>query len=345
MPSILERLTEWAKSKGTLMAEARMHKKEAPWGISLANMLVINRVKKVLGLDCSKINLVTSAPMKPATLAYFKALDIPIVNIYGMSECAGPETTSRPGKFAEDSIGYGFDETDVKIDVRHKTVGGQDNEGEICWRGRNVFIGYLKNSKATRETLDADGYLHSGDLGTKDDKGFIRITGRIKEIIITAGGENVAPVLIEDSLKGICPIISNVMVIGDERKYLTALITFKVDVDMIEGMAVPTNKLTSIVKTFLKTELGVSDVTTSEEAIANEKIMKYLEEKINENNKLAISRAQHIRKFKVLSNDFSLGNGDLTTTLKLKRKVVQQKHKDLIEQMYNEDQCRPSAKL
>jgi len=104
-------------------------------------------------------------------------------------------------------------------------------EGEICMRGRHIMMGYLKNDKATRETLDPEGYLHSGDLGVITDKGFLKITGRIKELIITAGGENVAPVPIEDNFKDAAPYVSNVMVIGDDKKFLSALVTFKVDVD------------------------------------------------------------------------------------------------------------------
>lgn len=282
--------------------------------------------------------MVGAAPMKKSTFDYFKSLDLPIVNLYGMSENCGPETVAKPGNFKEDTVGYAIPGTHIKIDKRDKTEGGQENEGEICFRGRNNFIGYLNNEKATRETLDLDGYIHSGDLGTKDERGFVKITGRIKELIITAGGENVAPVLIEDSLKNICPIISNVMVVGDDKKYLSALITFKVDVDMTTGMSTPTKNLTQTVKTFLKTELGVSDINTTEEAMKNEVIMKYLQDKINENNEKAISRAQHIRKFTVLPMDFSMEGGELTPTLKLKRRIVLDKNKEVIEQMYpNED--------
>lgn len=221
MPGFLQSVSAWAKTKGTLMSEARMFNGTAPWGITLANLLVLNRVKKALGFDKAKLLLVSAAPLKAATFAYFKSLDLPIVNVYGMSECSGPETVAKPGKFKEDSVGYAFQETHIKIDKRDKTEGGLENEGEICFRGRNNFIGYLSNEQATRETLDQDGYIHSGDVGTKDEDGFVKITGRIKELIITAGGENVAPVLIEDALKNICPIINNVMVIGDEKKYLS----------------------------------------------------------------------------------------------------------------------------
>ena len=155
----------------------------------------------------------------------------------------------------------------------------------------------------------------------------MKITGRIKELIITAGGENVAPVLIEDPLKTICPIISNVMVVGDARKYLAALISLKVDVDNSAGMNTPTKNLTSTVKQFLHDQLGISDVSTTDEAMKNEKIIKYIQTKIDENNELTISRAQNIRKFRLIPIDFSMEGDELTPTLKLKRRVVVEKYK------------------
>jgi long-chain-fatty-acid--CoA ligase ACSBG len=99
-------------------------------------------------------------------------------------------------------------------------------------RGRHIMMGYLKNEQATKEVIDKEGYFHSGDLGKFDDKGYLKITGRIKELIVTAGGENVAPVILEDLVKVECPAISNVMIVGDNQRFLCALITFKADVDM-----------------------------------------------------------------------------------------------------------------
>jgi long-chain-fatty-acid--CoA ligase ACSBG len=344
-PTVLQKISGWAKGKGTLNSEAKMQNKDHPFGYSFAHFLILGRIKKALGFDQAKVLVVSAAPMKTATFEYFKSLDLPIMNIYGMSECNGPETTAKPGKFDEKSVGYALDETHIKIDQRDKTEGGLENEGEICFRGRNNFIGYLNNEEKTRETLDPQGYIHSGDIGTKDSQGFIRITGRIKELIITAGGENVAPVLIEDSLKDICPIISNVMVVGDDKKYLTALVTFKVDVDNSKGMNTPTKNLTPAVIRFLEDELKVTGVTTTDEAMKNETILKYLEQKIEDNNKISISRAQHLRKFRILPTDFSMEGEELTPTLKLKRSVVSQKYSDIIESMYAEDEAPKQAKM
>lgn len=208
-----------------------------------------------------------------------------------------------------------------------------ENEGEICFRGRNNFIGYLNNEEKTRETLDSDGYIHSGDIGTFDD-GFVRITGRIKEIIITAGGENVAPVPIEDAFKNICPIVSNMMAVGDGRKYLAALITLKVVVDSNNGKNLPTNNLTIFVRTFLEEELGVTGVFTTQDAMKNKKVMAYLQKMVDENNKNSPSRAQTIKKFRVLDTDFSFEGGELTPTLKLRRGPTLDKYADVIDSMY-----------
>lgn len=136
------------------------------------------------------------------------------------------------------------------------------------------MMGYLKNEPATREIFDSQGFLHSGDLGKIDEKGFTFITGRIKELIITAGGENIAPVIIEDNFKDACPPCSNIMVIGENQKFLAAIITLKVDIDPAKGIV--SRNLTNEARQFFKNTLNV-DVKTTDEAIANEKIQKYIQ--------------------------------------------------------------------
>jgi long-chain-fatty-acid--CoA ligase ACSBG len=195
------------------------------------------------------------------------------------------------------------------------------------------MMGYLKNEPATREVFDKEGYLHSGDLGKYDDKGFLFITGRIKELIITAGGENVAPVIIEDIFKENCPPCSNIMVIGENQKYLAALITFKVDIDPIKG--IPSKNLTPEAKNFFKSHLNVN-LKTSDEAVTNDKVQKFISECIDKTNSKAVSRAANIRKWKLLSEDFSISGGELTPTLKLKRKVTEKKYQAFVDEMYQE---------
>jgi long-chain-fatty-acid--CoA ligase ACSBG len=195
------------------------------------------------------------------------------------------------------------------------------------------MMGYFKNEQATKDTIDQRGFLHSGDLGRIDDKGFLYITGRIKELIITAGGENVAPVMIEDTVKEFCPPISNIMVLGEQQRFLGAFITFKVDVDPATG--IPSKNLLPEARNFFQKELG-QDVKTSDEAIANEKVKKFVEQCIEKANSKAVSRACHIRKWKFLPTDFSLPGGELTPTLKLKRKVTEAKYQTFVDEMYQD---------
>jgi len=206
--------------------------------------------------------------------------------------------------------------------------------GEICMRGRNIMMGYFKNDQATKEMIDAQGYLHSGDLGKFTEKGFLKITGRIKELIITAGGENVAPLIIEDTFKEFCPIVSNIMVIGEQQRFLSALITLKAEVDPSTGT--PSKQLTGEARNYLKNNLQV-DAKTTDEALASDKVQQFIKEAIEKTNQKAVSRAATIRKWKLLPLDFSLAGGELTATLKLKRKVTEKKYQSLVDQMYAEE--------
>lgn len=162
-----------------------------------------------------------------------------------MSETTAASCMQNIERFNLKSVGYPLAGAEIKIYNPDET-----GQGEICFRGRYVMMGYLKNEAATREVFDNQGYLHSGDLGRYNDKGFLFITGRIKELIITAGGENVAPVIIEDNFKENCPPCSNIMVVGENQKFLAALITFKVDVDPVKG--IPSKNLTNDAKLFFK---------------------------------------------------------------------------------------------
>lgn len=190
-------------------------------------------------------------------------------------------------------------------------------------RGRNIMMGYLKNEEATIGTLDSQGYLKSGDKGKIDANGFLKITGRFKELIISAGGENISPVLVEDNFKLECAACSNMMMVGEQQRFMAALITFKVEVDPKSG--VPSRELTAESIADFKKNVGVS-ITTTDEAIAEPKVSEYIKKCIEASNKKSVSRAAHIRKFKLLPDDFSIPGGELTPTLKLKRSVTVKKY-------------------
>lgn len=171
-----------------------------PYGTyEIAHFLILGNIKKALGLDQSKVYAFGAAPMQRTTQRYFCSLDMPPLNMYGMSETAGAATSWSFDRSKFNTCGTPIKSVDFKIDKPNKA-----GEGEICMRGRSIFMGYLKNKEETMKVFDEEGYLHSGDLGMLDEDGFLVITGRIKELIITGGGENVAPVLIETLFKDSC---------------------------------------------------------------------------------------------------------------------------------------------
>ena len=209
-PGFVQSISNWAKSYGTANVEALLSKKDPPMMYSFANFLILSRIKDQLGLDQSQLFYFGAAPLKAASSAYFASLDMPLFNLYGMSETTGAFAVMSHGKFNLKTAGYEMPGCDLMI-----SNPDEKGEGEICMRGRSIMMGYLKNDKATRETIDNLGFVHSGDKGRIDKDGFLHITGRIKELIITAGGENIAPVPVEDNFKVICTPCSNIMMIGE----------------------------------------------------------------------------------------------------------------------------------
>jgi long-chain-fatty-acid--CoA ligase ACSBG len=210
---------------------------------------------------------------------------------------------------------------------------------ELCYRGRHIFMGYMYMDEKTRETIDNDGWLHSGDVAefdgnNRDDvpppSGFMHITGRIKELIITAGGENIPPVLIEEEMKSAMLAISNVMVVGDRRKFLTMLVSLKTVI--IPETQEFTDELAADAL-YEGKRIG-SSATTRTEAAADPLWKKYFEDGIKAANKKTTSNAQIVQKYALLPTDLSEKQGDLTPTLKLKRSVVAEKYSALIEEMY-----------
>jgi long-chain acyl-CoA synthetase len=258
----------------------------------LAQRLVIEKLKTALGFDRA-VNLISgAAPIAPDVLSFFASIDLPIREIYGQSEDTGPTSYNLPGRTKIGSVGPPLPGLECKI----------ASDGEILVRGPNVFLGYFKEPEATAECL-IDGWLHSGDLGAFDPEGFLTITGRKKEIIITAGGKNIAPKNIEAALKE-SPLIGEAVVIGDRRKYLTALVT-------LEDAAAAT---------------AASEVGAIEAAIQAQV------DKVNE----SLARVEQVKKFTILPKPFGIDTGELTPTMKIKRKVVAQMYSREIEAMYSD---------
>jgi long-chain-fatty-acid--CoA ligase ACSBG len=253
--AILRYLVTWAKELAFKRVESLRKQEAPPLLYPVFNSMLLLKIKAALGLDETQIHLFGAAPMKSTSIEYFASLDMPLFNMYGMSETTGATTCHSIENFRLDTAGFAMPGTDLKI---HNP--DEDGEGEICMRGRNTMMGYLKNDKATQETIDEQGFIRSGDRGKIEKDGHLRITGRIKELIIGAGGENIAPVPIEDRFKAICLPCSNIIVVGEMQRFMAALITFKVDVDMKSGL--PSKELTSEAKNFFKNELKLN-ITTS----------------------------------------------------------------------------------
>jgi long-chain acyl-CoA synthetase len=186
-------------------------------------------------------------------------------------------------------------------------------DGEILLKGPHVFRGYWNNPTATAEAI-RDGWFHTGDLGALDDDGYLRITGRKKEILVTAGGKNVAPAVLEDRLRA-HPLVSQCIVVGDAKPYIAALVTL--DEEMLPAW-------------LSNNGLEPMDVET---AARNDKVLAALQAAVDDANK-AVSKAESIRKFEVLTTDFTVESGHLTPSLKLKRNLVMDEYKDVVERLY-----------
>jgi len=299
---------------------------ETPFGYGIGKLLM-GKVKGAIGLDKCLYYVTGAAPISAETLDYFKNLDIFIDEVYGMSESGGAATLGRIYHRETGSCGPAVEGCEIKLDH----VAGRDKEGngEICFRGRNIMMGYLTNEQKTKESIDDEGFMHSGDVGRFDEHGCLYITGRIKELLITEGGENIAPVPIETFIKDTLPGLSNVIMIGDRRKYCSCLVSLKTKTDM--DTQLPTSELEG-------PALEVSPgITTLEEAMKDETWQKYIQSGIdtyNSNLEVCVSRATRIQYYKILPEDLSPPGGTLGPTLKIKRPVVYKVYGDLIESMY-----------
>jgi long-subunit acyl-CoA synthetase (AMP-forming) len=299
-----KKISAWARTKGLAGGYAKQEGKPNPALYGLANKLVFSKVRDNLGLDQCRIQLTGAAPISKDTLEFFLSLGIPIYEVYGMSESTGLTTISTPDNYHTGKAGFALPDVEVKI----------ADDGEILFRGRHVCLGYFKNEEATAETLDSDNWLHSGDIGEFDTEGFLQVTDRKKELIITAGGENIAPQLIEGMFKAI-PIVNQFVVIGDRRKYLSALITLDPE------------------KLPAELETAGSPARDSASAATCDKFRAHMQKQIDDMN-ASLARVQTIKKFVIIPEEFSIEGGEMTPTMKMKRKVINEKYTKEIESLY-----------
>jgi len=271
----------------------------------LARFLVLNNIRKAIGVNRMRWAISGAAPISPELIRWYHALGVPLFEGWGMSETTAGGSLNLPGAIRLGSIGRPQPWLEMKLSP----------EGEILIRGDNVFMGYLNQPDKTAEALDADGWLHTGDVGTVDGDGFFRITDRMKDIIITAGGKNITPSEIENELK-FSPYITDAVVIGDRRAFLTALVM--IDHENVERFAQELNVPFTNFQSLCRTR-EVQDLIQGELDRVNAKF----------------ARVEQVKKFRLIEHKLTAEDEELTPTMKLKRKLVNEKYRDLIESMYS----------
>jgi long-chain acyl-CoA synthetase len=296
---------DWSIRVGQKMRETERAGREPGFLLRKQYAFADDKVlSKIRGLFGGRLRLAVSgaAPINPEILRFFDAAGVLVLEGWGMTETSTAATISSPDDFKIGTIGKPFPGCEVKI----------AEDGEILVKGPNVFQGYYKNEEATRETI-VDGWLHTGDIGEIDSDGFIKITGRKKDIIITAGGKNITPANLENEIKQ-HPLVSQCVVVGDRRPYLIALVTL----DPEEALA------------YAKEHDLPED---PEQLAANPEVRKAIEAHVEEINR-KFARVEQVKKIDILPQDLSQEGGELTPTLKVKRAVVASKYEPQIEALY-----------
>ncbi|MEM9730488.1 MAG: AMP-binding protein, partial [Myxococcota bacterium] len=315
---IKAKLAQWARDTelAAFKEEAASGRPVSSFSRNLANKLVISKIKDALGLDALDVALSGAAPISTSTLEFFASIGIPIHEGYGMTETTAFASVQPYGRPKFGTIGKALPRVEVKI----------AEDGEIMLKGDNMTKGYFRLPEKSAELYDDDGWMHTGDLGTLDDQGFISITGRKKDLIITAGGKNVAPAEMEGYIQSI-PGVGQAVVVGDRQPFLCALI-------VLDPEALPALEEASGVG-------GLGDVAT---AAASSEVRKFIEAQIEQVCNSKVARYQTIKKINVLPTVFSVDGGELTPTLKVKRNVVNEKYAKEIGEFYAGGTARPEAR-
>ena len=269
---------------------------------AVADRLVLHKLRGALGGN-AEFAVSGGAPLGERLSHFYRGLGLNVLEGYGLTETTAPSAVNRPGKVKVGTVGPPFPGVSVRI----------AEDGEIEISGPHVFRGYHNDVEATREALD-EGWFRTGDIGSLDDDGYLTITGRKKELIVTAGGKNVAPSLLEDRLRG-HPLVSQVVAVGDAKPFVAALVTL--DAEMLPGWLA---------------SRGLEQLSV-EQAAVHPEVLAALDKAVERANE-AVSRAESIRKFRVLTSDFTEANGFLTPSLKVKRAAVHEAFATEIEALY-----------
>ncbi|MFY9315026.1 MAG: AMP-binding protein [Burkholderiales bacterium] len=305
------RLQQWAYKVaigiGFRQAKLREQRKPVPAGLRLAfwlaRLLVLNNVRRLMGAHRAKFLITGAAPISPDLVRWYMALGLEMIEVWGQTESCGAVTSNLGGAVKPGSIGPQMSHAEVKVSP----------EGELLVRGKTVFMGYLNQPEKTAETLK-DGWLHTGDVGKVDAEGYFYITDRMKDIIITAGGKNITPSEFENQLK-FSPYITDAVVIGDKRPYLTALVM--IDHENVEKYAqdnaIPFSNYASLCR--------------------RPEVQALIQGEVDRVNQ-QFARVEQVKKFRLIEQKLTAEDEELTPTMKLKRKLVNDKYRDLIEAMY-----------
>lgn len=309
-PPLQQKIFYWAQRVGARRSEYREMKKVPPFWLRIryriAYALIFKNLQQALG---GRVRWMTAsgAPTAREIILFFNSAGIMVVEGYGMTECCAPATMSNLADYRIGTVGRPIPGVDIKI----------ADDGEILIKGDNVFKGYWKMPEESKNTFTEDGYLMSGDIGVFDEYGFLTITDRKKDLIITSGGKNVAPQKIENLFKS-DPLFTQAIVVGDQRKYLTALVN--INLEQAEHVA---------------QEKGIS-YNDQQDLLENETFLKIVDEHVRERNE-HLARYETVKKIRIVKHEFSKETGELTATLKVKRRVVQEMYSDLIDTMYSEE--------
>lgn len=293
-PERRRKMFEWAWTLGDQVAKLRAQNKAIPYALYakyvVADRLVLSKVRAQLGGKV-RVMITAAAPIDAEIIHFFNGVGLMMLEAYGLSETCGASHINLPGSYKVGTVGKPINGVECVI----------AEDGEVLMRGETIFRGYLNRPDDTAEVLDEDGWFHTGDIGEIDDEGFLRITDRKKNLIITAGGKNVAPAQVETYIKRE-PVVSQVVVLGDRKPYLVALVTINQD------------------------HIGGLTPEMIEERVARA---------VDEANKL-LPRYEQVKKFLILQDEFSVESGEMTPTMKIKRNVVMKNHHDAVEALYND---------
>jgi long-chain acyl-CoA synthetase len=302
-PPLRQRLVHWAVDTGKATIPYRSEGKPIPGflklKLSIADKIVLSKLRARLGLDRTALLLSGSAPLSVEVHEFFLAMGLELMEAYGLTETCPGLTTNMPGNYSLGTVGKPFPNVQIEIAP----------DGEILAKGPNITSGYLNRDEATADAFDDEGWFHTGDLGSKDARGFVKITGRKKELIKTSGGKYVAPAKIEGKLKTL-PIIQEAVVIGDRRNYCVCLIS--IDPEELGDWA---------------KQQGV------DADIHSETVKAAVQGKIDEVNS-SLASFETVKYFRILPEPMTVENGILTASLKVKRRIVEERFEHLIDEMY-----------